>query len=312
MLALEDQKDDEGEELEDRGPRLDFLPDYELALIEEALERRLYEIYRFLTWLPYGLAALVVIALVIHWILALVLGSTVLVFVPWLWGRLNEVSILRERQRQALSAVGQIPDVNSNEVQKFNWWTLRKAGFDLVKLREAHKNQALRLAGRPWGILQYQSLRIPVFFKRRGKQELHRQNFARIAAYCQLIEREERAQAPYGIVLFGGTYEVWVVPNNAPAQKVFHEGLKLTQQLSVQVDAKEEIDHEPPQGRCKGCPRGKPHVHRPGQTETVLGRLALPVFGTIGIDRRVYHSECGDRFHWVPPHDKAREKKLCF
>jgi hypothetical protein len=51
-------------------------------------------------------------------------------------------------------------------------------------------------------------------------------------------------------------------------------------------------------------------VYRPGETESKkFGQKLTPRVVTAK-DNRGYHSPCGDRFDWIPPHAKAGEKGL--
>ena len=62
--------------------------------------------------------------------------------------------------------------------------------------------------------------------------------------------------------------------------------------------------------QCEHCPLGRPRVHRLGETEHATREEMLPVVPARGRDGRAYHSFCGDRFHWIPPHERAKEKEL--
>jgi hypothetical protein len=208
------------------------------------------------------------------------------------------------------------PDPTKLEDQEVDWWTFIRAGYDSVRYDEGDglKSQTLCLAGRPWRVLRRGSVRIPVFKKRHSAKAnghtLHDQHYVRIAAYCRLIEEAERAESPYGIILFDDCYKGWAI-NAAAAERripLAHalEGARERIQTSLEGGKPDPM----PASFCKGCPTGKPRAHRPGETETLRRGVPLPVFGAIGRDRRVYHSACGDHFRWLPPHERVREKWL--
>src|SRR5690606_3300342 len=132
-----------------------------------------------------------------------------------------------------------------------------------------------------------------------------RQHFARIAAYCHLIEISQRARSPYGLLLFAGTYEGWALPKNAASLAAFRDGVA---EARATIASREEPPVAAP--RCTGCHWGRPVVVKPGERQTKVGNLLLPVHSKPGKDNRAYHSVCGDRFGWVPPHALATELRL--
>ena len=68
VIAFEEQRDDPGEDL-DRAPRLDYLPDFEVRLIEAALQKTCAGFWNLLTWtLPAVLVVWVVGLFVDRWI----------------------------------------------------------------------------------------------------------------------------------------------------------------------------------------------------------------------------------------------------
>ena len=60
----------------------------------------------------------------------------------------------------------------------------------------------------------------------------------------------------------------------------------------------------PPDNRCSGCHCGKPRKHVAGKSDTILNGRATCAGADEG-GQRHYHSTCGDRFKWVPPHDDS-------
>ena len=87
------------------------------------------------------------------------------------------------------------------------WVAVRKSGFDSLEYEDPHEDPVWRVVGGPWRVLQDGPRLIPVFRKRRGKPELNRQQVARMAAYCHLMEVAEQALSPYAVVLFDDGYE---------------------------------------------------------------------------------------------------------
>jgi hypothetical protein len=75
---------------------------------------------------------------------------------------------------------------------------------------------------------------------------------------------------------------------------------------AVATEKKGNPPDEPDAGCCSGCPFGKPETAKVDlaqvQTEKIHGRG--------GRDGKLYHSECGDRFEWIPPHVQAKKKGM--
>jgi hypothetical protein len=145
--------------------------------------------------------------------------------------------------------------------------------------------------------------------KHRGKHELRSQNRARVAAYCHLVESVERGQAPFGVFMFAGSYEVHIVPNSPSNQRLLSRTLEQACKVLEEAQAG-KLPEAAPANCCRECPLGKPRVHRVGVTDKHLGVIKGAYTPRTGIDGCEYHSVCGDRFEWCPPHRRAEEKGL--
>ena len=218
-------------------------------------------------------------------------------------GQLRKLLTLLRRLHLARIAVPKLPDESNHESEPVNWWSLLRAGFESVRYQEPLRDERWRLMGRPWRVLRYGGLRIPVF-RLVGERRLRRQHYARMAAYCHLLETCEACRSPYGIVLFGETYEGVTVRNSPSSRKAFHDSL-ISARSIVQLGQRGVPAPGPShENCCLRCPLGYPRV------------AARRWFGTSegypkrGVDGRLYHSSCGDRFEWVPPHEKAYRKAL--
>ena len=233
-----------------------------------------------------------------------VLTAVAVAFCGWMFLRsFRDIWILLSRRLLATSTSPREPNTDLHQPQPVSWWSLANAGFESVKYPDNLCDERLRLSGRPWRVLRKGSLRIPVFLMR-GNGRLRKQHFARVAAYCHLLATCEGAQSPYGVVIYAGTYEGLAVPNSPSARKAFHDGLVRARCILAQV-AKGHEPYAPSSGAaCLECPLGKPFVHR--KRWFVRSR----VHSKRGADSRLYHSQCGDRFRWVPRHEKAIRKRL--
>jgi len=171
------------------------------------------------------------------------------------------------------------PNPLHTEAQTVKWWGLLNAGFQVIRPQDQYRDVRWHLAGCPWRVLVKGNLRIPVYKKRpnRGNagEKLFRQHYARMAAYCHLLEKCENADSPYGIILFGDSHIGITVPCLPGTKKTFHDGL---------IDARKTISYSkhflPPYPKnpqiCVLCP----HSRR---------------------ERYTGASVCGNRFGWIPP-----------
>lgn len=186
-----------------------------------------------------------------------------------------------------------------------NWWSLRKAGFDCIQPVDPHRDPGQQLVGRPWRVLTKGiTLRIPVIRKHRGDQKSRPQHFVRTAAYCKLIKTCELGDAPFGVLMFAGTYECLIIPNNTAAQFQFQKAMEDVREFLSVYDGGTFVPTQPADNRCGGCPWGKPREYLAGRTDTILnGNSVVPLLTKA--KERVFHCTCGDRFRWVPPHETS-------
>lgn len=172
------------------------------------------------------------------------------------------------------------PDPNSSESQKINWWSLLNAGFQPITPQDMYRDEQWHLSGCPWRILVKGNLRIPVFRKRFSEgpvgKKLFPQHYARMAAYCHLIEKNEHASSPYGIILFGKTPEGVTVPYQKREKGTLRRSILDTRATLNSIN--QIFVPSPPNSleQCKKCPHSKR-------------------------DRWTGTSPCGLRFGWMPP-----------
>lgn len=311
LIAFERGADDSGQEL-DQPPSLDYLPDFSVLEIREGLGQMWNSFWwRTLLLFPAGLA--VAYANVTAGLQS-ALATTGVLFPLALFAigkRLHDIVELYCRLKMADHAIAYEPDPHRMEVQDANWWSMLKAGFTPVTYVDAHHDRDWKLTGKPWRVLVKGSLRIPVFRKRFGEAELFPQHYVRMAAYCHLIEVCEGAESPYGIVLFDGSYDGRTVPNSVLNFEQLKRELKQARRILKSMKRDGIIPSQPQRsGPCQDCPLGRPRIHRRRSSDTWLKDQRLPAFLSRSDDGEPYHSDCGDRYCWVPPHDLAKRKKL--
>lgn len=298
-LALESEGEDQGEEGPRFGPRLDqFCYDYDEARFEEAVQRDWGEVRRWLTWLgpailvPFaawrlhsGMAALL-ISLPAFWIVAKILEAC-------------QTLLTHLRARSTYRAATTVTiDMAPRSLIQVDWWALRKAGFDCHRPLDAYRGE--RLIGRPWRVLVKDTKwRIPVIRKHRGEAVCRPQHQVRAAAYCRLIESCEGGRAPFAVMLFGGTYDCVIIPNNAASERDLDQALADFDDFLRVTDEGRFIPDVPTDNRCRGCPWGRPI---PLSETAILNGQPLWPLRIEGIRHGNFHCICGDRFNFVPLH----------
>lgn len=310
VLAHEAQQGDPGQDF-DAAPRLDYLPDFSVREIQDALQKTWTCIWR---GLAVGMVAGILLCLVtlpVHWFLTVsVIGLAVRPALRWLWSRFCDVATLQKRLQAAIDSQPDAPDAGLMMTQPVNWWSLRKAGFSVLRPEASYCDADIRLSGRPWRILQNGSLRIPVFRKRSGENAIYPQHRVRMAAYCHLMETCEGAESPYGVVLFADSCDGITVPNSNGNRQAFHEALLQARQVVESLRSQDPGPAPPRSTACRECPHGRPVGYVRERTSTTVHDGSVKPYLTRGNDRRLYHSPCGDRFVWVPLHERAKRKKL--
>jgi len=303
LVSFEQQQEDRGEE----GPAiyLDYLPQYDLirmAATWDQLFRRLL--------LGAGTMVLLMFVFMLEnsFLFLVLLGEIVLIF--WVFRLCRDLWKLGNRIRRAEQTQAWQPDPNSTEEQTVNWWQLLNSGFESKHYIDPLLDPLWSLSGNPWRVLAYQGLRIPVFRYHQYTGKIYPQHRARMAAYCQLIERTTGMESPYGIILFGNTFQGVSIPNSPPNQQLFQQALIAFRTMLRKLKTDRLVPGPPPPTLCLRCPVGKPIVFRKGHTETYQLQKPLPVTKAKGRGPLLYHSPCGDRFKWLPPHEIAIAKKL--
>ncbi|MHC4880745.1 MAG: PD-(D/E)XK nuclease family protein [Planctomycetota bacterium] len=313
MLARLNADAESAQDHEGQLPRLGYLPRFDLAEIRQSLDRVSHEILESL-WLVGGQAVLTV---VLHYLVGSFFALLAIASLPYsvrcLLSQIRDFLRLLHCLRIARTTRADEPPLPLDEVVPVHWWSLLNAGFTPVEYEEAHRHEGLAVAGRPWRVLHRGSLRIPVFRKRIGEPELHHQHYVRMAAYCCLVEECELAEVPYGIVLFGEGYHGVAIPALSRYRAQFEKSLESAREHVERCSDTAELRllDPPSSSRCIGCHWGCPEVCTP---DDVVRNNTLPEsergLFTRGLDRKRYASPCGNLFHWVPPHAKAKELGL--
>jgi hypothetical protein len=310
-LIADESGNDAGDEEPHLGPRLDMFIDYSEHEFTEALHKTWGEMWWFMTLLPAAILV-VLLATYLHSPFAgLVLSLPVFLLVAKCWDALNNIIALVREQARYRAAPEFVIDSELTEITRLSWWSLRKAGFDCNKPPDTLQDPAGKLVGRPWRQLKKGGSIIPVVRRSRGNSEWGRQHEVRIAAYCDLIEKSEGAESPFGVILFSGTSDCVIIPNTNARHQLFDRAFKsVANFLERQAAPGAEPPNPPRDSLCSGCPHGKPRQFQRGKSETISNGKPLPARATLsyrsdGQVRGTFHSDCGDRFKWDPPHKDA-------
>ena len=301
-LYEQDFEDDEAEAEAD----LYFLPIHEPRELELLLE----SLVRQFLWILFGGLGVFTLLVVAAWntgwlFIWLAAGVTLLLTA---WGLYDRGYWVYSAQRQLelwREAKPGMPDTDSPRIQEVDWRSLLASEATLIRPPRAYRKPSWKLGGTPWRVLEYGDLRIPVFRHRRPWKDLFRQHFVRMAAYCHLLEFSEGARSPYGVIIKGESFAAVAVPNTPRTQAIFREALVAARRV---VRESEEVNSNPPPPEnvklCHECPFGWPVGLRPGERYT---RHGAPIEPKVATDprRNEYHSHCGDRFRWIPPHRDA-------
>lgn len=304
------EKGNTEEEAETTLVNVDYLPSYDLREIEAALEKTLNEMWLLIL----SIVGTGLLAGLLSWLLhpgVICAGFLVMAwFACFATLRLRVVYTLMQRRQLCLTAPPSEPDPNKLEVQQITWWGLLKAGYESIPCKDPLIDESAKLKGRVWRLLRRGGVAIPVWRMQTYDGKLYPQHFARMAAFCHLVKAAMGAESPFGVILVGNGYDGFCLPNSSPAQKLFSNGLRLARE--VLRNSEERIDPKPPVNPsiCTGCPFGFPVIHRPGATDNLANGKKLRANLAQSDDQCWYHSHCGDRFRWLPPHKMVVEKDL--
>lgn len=316
IIAIDQQQEDNGCEA-GVAPSLGGLPTHELHLIEKALQEYRQQL-AYSVALNAAVLLFALFAFLSSWgVVALLMLAGMYLPARSLYGLLRDYDILRQRLREAQTAAIREPDWSLRIPQPVQWWSLIRAGFDSVEKQAALADQDLRIAGKPWRVLQRGERHIPVIAirvdvakdDRRRDGQFSPQLRARLAAYAFLVSRIERAQADWAIVIFGNGTDGIAVPIEESMLSLFAEGLLAARKQVLEYRADPNLTPAPARGMspCIRCPHGKPRSPR---QKSVFRGVEVTQLITQSADGKRFHCICGDRFRWVPPHEEAKRLGL--
>lgn len=314
IASEQPEPDDESEP--QLGPRLDFMRLDERELIE-AREHYWQSLVSASAVSLVGLALVLAIKVVLNRWTWTVIGliplsagvSDICFALPLFWQASKALQAFR-------AAVIPKDFGDPTRTVSVDWWALRKAGWDCQKLKEELQAPDKSMGGKPWRVfVTPENWRIPVIWRPRGSESYGLPQTVRLAAYSRLLEECMNAISPFGVIFYQGTTRCDIVPISP----------ELKSRLgSTLIQARREMGQlrqgsppaAPTDNRCSGCPFGRPRPRREGKSDTILSGCRFPAITFRGFDERRghpddYHSVCGDRFCWTPPHkDTPRQQQF--
>lgn len=290
LLAYESGPDS-GDEEPQLGPILTIYTDYDERGFAEGIHEQWGAMRLWLTLMAPAILVVLLAWYFIFPLVAVVLSLPVLLLTVKCWESLLAIiRLVRERAIYRAAPVIEI-DLAPTEVKRLNWWSLRKAGFDCIKLVDALGLRQGELTGKPWRTLQKgNTIGIPVIRRRRGNRDWGPQHEVRLAMYCRLIEQYEKRAAPFGVILFAGTHDCVIIPNSSDRQMRAELALEEVREFMEIQERGTHTPNPPTDHRCAGCPHGFPHLIQRAKNKS---------------EQDEFESLCGKRFGWNPPHRDA-------
>ncbi len=303
VIAYKQQGLDSDSEEAPRVPNLSYLPDFSVDELRVRFESLLPPFLRYMTTSVVGLFIVWMIARYGSVSLSILILIATL---PIAWKALADglmlLSILTElaRYKQASPAV---LDPTATEPLEVMWYDLVKAGYKPVKPRGRLEDHNLNLTGHPWRLLQStDGVRIPVLNYNGENFQVRDSHEMRLALYSHLCKFCMRgSSSDWGILLNVKTKRCFAIP--------IDDNLRLNATLELDFFSKVLADDRenkktpiPALTPCENCRFGKPRPFQPGKSETIFFAGAISAFPQNGRNERLVHSDCGDKFEWLPPH----------
>lgn len=307
LIAFESQQSDDSDDWQ-RTPRLDYVPIFDIARLNEKLEESTHQ----LTQSGIFILGVLVVVAIVSWLISKTLGIF-LSFAIVVLGRKAFLHFLDSREfsrfiKQYKAAdVAQLVEPRAG-VKRIDWWGLLKSDeFSSNKPEARFVSESLGLCGKPTQLATYRGRRIPVIVHFGELEKPKPYHLVRLAAYGLLIdENVGGAPVEWGIILNPTTMKGLAVPISPDSKSAIKKKVSSFRSL-IQDSQSGSEPIAPPSSYCEECPYGRPRVHVKDVTETQRNGKKLPVYDKRANRGKRYHSPCGDRFQWVPPHELAVE-----
>ncbi len=187
-------------------PRFTYLPNFDREKIEEMLSAKITQLGFFVL---YGVCLVVLMKMGLEEQKRWVFYPSFLALFGLSFWSLNVIVCIIDlaiRRRAAIRAEAKEPEPNITSIQRVNWWSMLKAGFEPIIYERPFQHPELPLEGSPWRVLQRGSCRIPVIKSgsrqagRARREKLYPKHQVRLVAYALLLESTGHIEVPYGLV----------------------------------------------------------------------------------------------------------------
>ncbi|MCA9150050.1 MAG: hypothetical protein KDA92_12145 [Planctomycetales bacterium] len=293
------------EELDDELPSLGRMLWYEADKIEDDYGRSSYRLFWMVVGLLCSFAIFALTPLIASPGAVFALLGGVGIWVCYFTLEFFTWRVLSKRRLEFKLAVPCDPNPNSATIQNVDWFGLLAAGYDAFEPKKSLADPQWKLTGKPRRIIRKGGLAIPVHRVRSNGGPPKPQHIVRAMALCHLVDVSEGASSPFAVILYSGSYQGITIPANQRNRELFYSALERARKGIRDSDLGERQPSEPPTASpCKNCPHGRPRRASDGVPTMRYGEILDPY---VLVDRksRIYHSSCGDRFRWKPPHERS-------
>ncbi len=311
ILAFESGKPDDEDDWSGT-PRLDYRTSFDVATLLQERRNAEDQFIRTSILTAFGLGILGVIGTRIGLFFVAILSVILLILSRKAYLHAKDYFEFSKRLKRAEKAdVARLGDPAAGK-RRIDWWGLVKDEEFLSSTPMGkYVDSDLMLSGKPARIATFRGGRIPVilhFGELDAPKPYHQ---TRLGAYAVLIERGEVGRpVEWGIILNPGTMKGLAIPLSERDKTSAIEILERFQASLREVQVNGTDPLPAPESHCLHCPYGRPRRFRRGVTDTIRDGEAIDARVERGNDNVKYHSACGDRFDWIPPHEAAFEKDL--
>ena len=297
---------------ENAAPTLTFLSNFEVWRIEEErhalVEKLAFQLF------PTSAFAAIFFASYLRQSFGLFVLGTILF--GWVARQSSDILIrlfiLSSRLRSAEKAVGHEPEIGATDqigIQKVNWWSLLKCGYEIRNYDQPFRHPTLPLEGCPWRVLERGNRRIPVI--RAGGEKLGQETGdlfikyqIQLAAYAVLLESVGDVEIPYGVVLPADSPNGLALSILPSRKKLAIEKLNLFIADLMRSQSGNGHPAAPSNSACSQCEFGAPEQIKDFEIRR-RKKSGEPVLVMVHGNGNKFHSACGDRFNQAPPHAKT-------
>ncbi len=301
IIALESDEPETADEW-NLTPRLDYLPEFDAAVLLERRRTAFDNLLRASITLTVIAFILGVVAIAVNPALALLLSLGTLLLVYFAVMQLKDLWLLTGQLWSLRRSTPITLGDPANGIHEVSWWGLMRSDENaLTKPNAPYFAAEIGLSGSPKYILTHRATRSPVVVHYSPLNTPHPYHMVRLGAYAQLILSQEVVESvPWGLILNPKTMRVLAVPITGELLKMTRQRLEAFRSDLIKVRDTSLPPPPPPPTHCINCQYAKLRKLSKGRTETKLGGRTLHPMVVKDDKGQSVHSTCGDRFDWRP------------